>query len=190
VSTTDPARTSLAPAQLLVRGLIALALLVDAVVHLHLAPGYQLSAPSGVGAGNLFRLEAAAAIAAAVLVVVRANRAAYAAASVVALSALAAVLLYRYVNVPALGPLPAMYEPLGSPEKILSAGAEAFADVVAMAMLPRRSGQLAGPPASPPTPSSEVPEGLVEAERPKRDHASPSRDSWGHNGTCPQVKRR
>ena len=134
----------------MIRGLIALALLVDAAVHLHLAPGYQLSAPSGIGAGNLFRLEAAVALAASALILVRGNRTAYAAAFLVGLSALGAVLLYRYVNVPALGPLPAMYEPLWSTEKILSAVAEAFAAVIAAAMLLSKSGtnqEAAGVPA-------------------------------------------
>ena len=89
MSTTDQAHTLMSPARLVVRGLVALALLVDAVVHLHLAPGYQLSAPSGVGAGNLFRLESAVALAAAALVLVRGNRPSYAAAFLVGLSAVA-----------------------------------------------------------------------------------------------------
>jgi hypothetical protein len=139
MSTTDQAPTRLSPIRLVVRGLVALALLIDAAVHLHLAPGYQLSAPSGIGAGNVFRLEAAAAMAAAVLVLVRGSRISYAAAFLVGLSALGAVLLYRYVNVPALGPLPAMYEPLWSPEKILSALAEASAAVLGALMLISRS---------------------------------------------------
>jgi hypothetical protein len=141
MSTTEQAHTHTSPARLVVRGLVALALLVDAAVHLNLAPGYQLSAPSGIGAGNLFRLEAAVALAAAALVLVRGNRTSYAAAFLVGLSALGAVLLYRYVNVPALGPLPAMYEPLWSTQKILSALAEAFAAVVAAAMLISMSGK-------------------------------------------------
>ncbi|MEP7017486.1 MAG: hypothetical protein ABI899_05630 [Actinomycetota bacterium] len=120
---------------LALRGLIALAMVVDAVVHIHLSPGYQLSAPSGVGAGNLFRLEAAVAIAAALLVLVRGNRTTYAVALLVASSALAAVLLYRYLNVPAIGPLPAMYEPVWFLEKSLSAAAEATGAIVAGAAL-------------------------------------------------------
>jgi hypothetical protein len=42
-------------------------------------------------------------------------------------SALGAVLLYRYVDVEVLGPLPNMYEPLWYPEKTLSSVAEALA---------------------------------------------------------------
>jgi len=74
-------------------------------------------------------------MAAAVFVLVCGSRTAYAAAFVIGLSALGAVLLYRYANVPALGPLPAMNEPLWSPEKILSSIAEAFAAVIGAAML-------------------------------------------------------
>jgi len=124
-----PARTS--PAWLAVRAVIALALLVDAVVHLHLAPEYQLSAPDGIGGGNLFRLQAVAALAAAVFVLVRGTRISYAVAFLVAVSALGAVVLYRYVDVPRLGPLPAMYEPVWFPEKSYSAVAEAIAAIVA-----------------------------------------------------------
>lgn len=132
MSTSDHATAArMSRANLALRGVTALALLVDAVVHIRLAPGYQLSAPSGVGAGNLFRLEAAVALAAAVFVLVRGTRTAYVSAFLVALSALGAVLLYRYVNVPMLGPLPAMYEPVWFLEKSLSAVAEAIAVVAA-----------------------------------------------------------
>jgi len=122
-------------ARLVLTVVIALALLVDAVVHFRLAPGYQLSAPGGIGAGNLFRVETAVALAAAVLVLVRRTRASYAVAFFVALSALGAVILYRYVNVPMFGPLPAMYEPVWFPEKTLSAIAEASAAAAAGAAI-------------------------------------------------------
>jgi len=101
------------------------------VVHLHLAPEYQLSAPDGIGAGNLFRVQAFVALAAAVFVLVRGTRTSYVVAFLVAGSALGAVVLYRYVNVPMLGPLPAMYEPVWFPEKSLTAVAEAIAAIVA-----------------------------------------------------------
>ncbi len=135
MSAAEETRTRISPRHLAVRALVALALVVDAVVHLRLAPGYQLSAPAGIGAGNLFRLESVVALAAAVFVLVRGTLIAYAVAFLVALSALAAVLLYRYVDVPAFGPFPAMYEPVWFPEKTLSAVAEAVAVVVAGAAL-------------------------------------------------------
>ena len=114
---------------------VAAALVVDAVVHLRLAGGYQQSAPSGIGAGNLFRLEAAAAVVVAVWVLWRGSRASLLAAFAVGLSAAVAVVLYRYVDVPALGPLPAMYEPVWFVEKSVSAVAEAVAVLVAVLAL-------------------------------------------------------
>ncbi len=113
----------------------AAALVVDAVVHLRLAPGYQLAAPEGIGAGNLFRLEAVAAVLAAGFVLLRGGRAAYLVALAVAVSALASVLLYRYVDVPAWGPLPGMYEPVWFGQKVLTAVAEAAAGLLAVAAL-------------------------------------------------------
>lgn len=117
--------------RLALRATIAVALVVDAAVHLRLAPGYQQSAPTGIGAGNLFRIEAAAALVVAIWVLWRGSRAALLAAFAIAVSACAAVVFYRYVDLPALGPLPAMYEPVWFAEKALSAVAEAVAAVTA-----------------------------------------------------------
>lgn len=113
------------------RLLTALALFIDAGVHILLAPGYQAANPGGIGQGNLFLLESAAAILVAVYVLVRGSRLAYAMALVVALSAFAAVVLYRYVDIPAFGPFPAMYEPVWFFEKTLSAVAEGIGAVLA-----------------------------------------------------------
>ncbi len=111
----------------------AAALVVDAVVHLRLAGGYQLAAPGGIGMGNLFRIEAVAALVIALAVLVVGSRLTYAAAFVVALSAVVAVVLYRYVDIPAFGPLPAMYEPVWFLEKSVSAVAEGLAAITAAA---------------------------------------------------------
>lgn len=113
------------------RVLTALALFIDAGVHILLAPGYQAANPGGIGQGNLFLLESAAAIVVAVYVLVRGSKLAYAMALVVALSAFAAVVLYRYVDIPAFGPFPAMYEPVWFFEKTLSAVAEGIGAVLA-----------------------------------------------------------
>ncbi len=43
-----------------------------------------------------------------------------------------------YVDLPAIGPLPAMYEPLWFPEKAVSAAAEALAAVLAALALTRK----------------------------------------------------
>ncbi|MFF0905672.1 UNVERIFIED_CONTAM: hypothetical protein RF653_18520 [Kocuria sp. CPCC 205316] len=116
---------------LLLRVLIAAALVVTAVIHLQLAPGYQQGPHEGIGQGTLFRLQAVASLAAALYVLVRGTRPAYLIAALTALSALAAVLITRYVPLPAIGPLPAMYEPVWYPAKTLTAVAEALAAALA-----------------------------------------------------------
>jgi hypothetical protein len=113
------------------RVLTALALFVDAGVHILLAPGYQAANPGGIGQGNLFLLESAAAVRVAVYVLIRGSKVAYAMALAVLLSAFAAVMLYRYFDIPAFGPFPAMYEPVWFFEKTLSAVAEGLGAVLA-----------------------------------------------------------
>jgi hypothetical protein len=120
-----------------VRVLTALALFIDAGVHIHLAPGYQAASPGGIGQGNLFLLESAAAVLAALWVLFRGSRAAFALALMVALSAFVAVVLYRYVDLPAFGPFPAMYEPVWFFEKSLSAVAEGAGALLAAVGLVR-----------------------------------------------------
>jgi hypothetical protein len=112
---------------------VAAGLVVSAVIHVQLAPGYQQAAPGGVGQGTLFLIQAGTATLAAVFVLLRGTRMAFAAAAVVALSSLAAVILYRYVQVPALGPLPSMYEPVWYTAKVITALAEAAAGTLAVA---------------------------------------------------------
>ena len=143
MSTREAARRkpmSRRPMDLLLRLLVAAALVIDAVVHFDLASGYQLGAPGGIGEGNLFRLEGAAAILVALYVLVRGSRPAYAAAVIVAGSAFIAVLLYRYVDIPAIGPLPSMYEPVWFFEKTLSAVAEGLGGVLAAVGFIRQRG--------------------------------------------------
>lgn len=108
----------------LLRIVTAAALVVDAVVHLRLASNYALAYPDGIGGGTMFRIEAAVAIIAAIYVLVRGSRTSYAVSFLVAASALGAVLLYRYVEVPSIGPIPSMYEPIWFYEKTLTAIAE------------------------------------------------------------------
>lgn len=120
------------------RVLVPAALAIDAVVHLQLASFYQISAQGGIGQGNLFRIEAAAAIVVGLYVLIRGSRPAYAAAFIVAAGGLAAVLLYRYINIPAFGPFPAMYEPVWFFQKSLSAAAQGAGAVLAAVGLFRR----------------------------------------------------
>jgi hypothetical protein len=122
----------------------AAALGIDAVVHWQNAPAYD-AVGTIITQGTLFRAEAVAAVAAGLLVLLRPRASSWLAALMVAGSALGAVLLYRYVDVGSLGPLPDMYENTWQvPGKLLSAYAEGAAVVLAglglmAAVLARRS---------------------------------------------------
>jgi hypothetical protein len=119
---------------LALRLLTAAALVVDAVVHFQMAGTYTYAGSGGwLNEGTLFRAEATVAILAALLVLTLGNRLAYAVALLVAASAFAAVMLYRYVDVPAIGPLPSMYEPIWYAQKTLSAVAEGIGALLAAA---------------------------------------------------------
>jgi hypothetical protein len=110
----------------------ATTLAVDAYVHFHDARFYDSVATSVLSQGMLFRVEAALAIALGLMLLLRPRRVYWAAALLVAASALGAVLLYRYVDVGALGPLPNMYEPTWAlPGKLASAWAEAAGTALA-----------------------------------------------------------
>jgi len=115
-----------------IRLLVVAALAVDAYVHFDLADEMQLAAPGGIGGGTLFAIQAGAAIAAAVLLLLTGSRLAYVLAALVALSALVPVLLYTYVNLPALGPVPSLYDPTWYTAKVVSVVAEAVAVVLAV----------------------------------------------------------
>src|SRR4051812_48301318 len=109
----------------------AAALGIDAAVHALNASAYD-AVKATLSQGALFRVEAGLAVAVGLLVLVRPRRSSWVAALGVAASALAAVLLYRYVDVGALGPLPDMYENTWQvPGKLLSAYAEGAAVVLA-----------------------------------------------------------
>jgi hypothetical protein len=116
----------------LLRLVTAAALAMDAYVHADLAPGYDFSGGT-ITQGELFRIEAGAAALAALLVIVAGRRrAVWAFALVVAAAGLAAVLVYRYVDVGAFGPFPDMYEPIWYAEKTRSAYAEGIGTVTAL----------------------------------------------------------
>jgi hypothetical protein len=118
----------------------ATALGIDALVHWQNASAYD-AVTATISQGELFRVEAAVAVAVGLLVLVRPRPSSWVAALAVAASALAAVLLYRYVDVGALGPLPDMYENTWQvPGKLLSAYAEAAAVVlVGLGLLTHRT---------------------------------------------------
>ena len=109
----------------------AAALGVDAAVHWQNASAYD-AVKATLSQGELFRVEAALAVVVGVLVLVRPRPSSWVTALGVGASALAAVLLYRYVDLGALGPLPDMYENTWQvPGKLLSAYAEGAAVVLA-----------------------------------------------------------
>ena len=120
-------------ASLVLAVIAAVGLGYDAKVHLHLAKTYDPIGGS-ITQGGLFRVEAVVAILVAVAVLLSDKRMVWAAAGLTGLAGVGAVLLYRYVDVGAIGPIPDMYEPVWFAEKTHSAIAEG---VVAVAWLLR-----------------------------------------------------
>jgi hypothetical protein len=121
------------PWQLWTAGVITAAgLAIDAYVHFDLAPVYG-EVSGTINEGVLFRIEAVLSILTAVAVLVTGRRAAYVAAVVVGASALAVMLVARYVDLGPLGPFPDLYDPVWFPEKLLAAFAEGVATVAAIA---------------------------------------------------------
>lgn len=122
------------------RVLAAAGLAVDAYVHAKLADQYD-GVVASISQGDLFRIEAGLASLAALLVLVWRRMPADAFAFLVAAGGLALLLIYRYVDVGELGPVPDMYEPLWNSDKTLSLVAEAVAAVATGLLLltsPRR----------------------------------------------------
>ena len=108
---------------------------VDAYVHINLASTYDAVKSSSVSQGELFRVEGVVAAVAAFALILRPRRYTALFALLVTAGGLAAVLVYRYVNVGALGPLPNMYEPVWYTKKSLSAWAEGVAALAALALV-------------------------------------------------------
>jgi hypothetical protein len=117
------------PLSLLLAGLTAAGLAYDAKVHLHLAKSYDPIGGS-ITQGGLFRVEAVVAILVALAVLASDKRLVWAAAGLTGLAGVAAVVLYRYVDVGSIGPIPNMYEPVWFGEKTHSAIAEGLVAVL------------------------------------------------------------
>ncbi len=119
---------------------VVVALAIDAFVHFDLASNFAQVKTSTLSQADLFRVEGVVAIIAALAVLVRPHRLTAAFAFLVAASATVAVVLYRYVDVGAIGPLPNMYDPYWQPTgKWLSAIAEIVAAVAALLLFLRMS---------------------------------------------------
>ncbi|MCW2943668.1 MAG: hypothetical protein JWR24_385 [Actinoallomurus sp.] len=114
---------------LILRLLVVAGLVVDAYVHFHLAG--DVGSTGTLSEGTLFWIQGAVAAVVAVLLLVRARPLPYAIAFLVGGSAFGAVLLYRYVDVGAIGPLPDMYEPIWYAEKVVTTVAEGVVTVAA-----------------------------------------------------------
>lgn len=125
----------------------AAALGVSAYVHLRIAlERPPLYADGQVTLSGMFILQGLAALAVVAWVLVRGDRLAWLAFGVVALASLVALVLSVYVQIPAVGPFPTLYEPLWYPDKYLAAASAAAAvavAVIAVLLLRRPRGRTA-----------------------------------------------
>lgn len=110
-------------------------LAIDAYVHFDLASDYDPVKTSTLSQGDLFRVEGAVAILAALVLLARPRRYTAAFAALVAASGAAALWVYRYYNIGKLGPFPNMYEPLWYPKKTSAAIAEIVAALTAVGLI-------------------------------------------------------
>lgn len=118
--------------------IVVVGLAIDAYVHYHLASAFRHNKTSVLSEADLFRAEATVAVIAGLALLLRPNRYTAGFAFLVAAAGTAAVLVYRYVNIGAFGPIPAMYDPFWAPaEKNLSAIAEGVAAVAALVLVVR-----------------------------------------------------
>ena len=120
------------------RAATAAALIIDAIVHLQDAHFYDANTGALLDQGQLFRIQAVAAIIVALAVLVWPRWPSWLLAFLVAASACAAVVTYNYVDVGPVFGLPNMYEPSwGPPGKVFSAWAEGAGALLALTGLIR-----------------------------------------------------
>lgn len=122
---------ALPAADLGLRVVAAAGLLVSAYIHLQLAPGYALIGEQ-VTEGTLFRLQAVAAVLAALALVARRARLSWLPTVLVAAGSLVALVGSVYVAVPAIGPFPPVYEPVWYAEKVVAVLSVAVALIAAL----------------------------------------------------------
>lgn len=116
-------------------GVAVVGLAIDAYVHLDLASAFEHVKTSTISQADLFRVEAVAAIIAALGLLIRLRSYTAGFAFLVAAAGLVAVVVYRYVDVGAFGPVPNMYDPYWAPTgKWVSAIAEAAAAIASAAL--------------------------------------------------------
>jgi hypothetical protein len=97
---------------------------ISAYVHLHLADMYR-GLGDTITQRGLFYAQGIVAIVVGLWLLATGMRLAWWASALVGAGSFAAVMLYRYVDVGAIGPLPNMNDPTWTTEKALSAVAEA-----------------------------------------------------------------
>jgi hypothetical protein len=112
---------------------VVVGLAIDAFVHYDLASAFANNKTSTLSEADLFRVEATAAVVAAVALIVRPRRYTAGFAFLVALAGTVAVIVYRYVDVGSFGPIPDMYDPYWAPaEKNISLIGEVVATVAGL----------------------------------------------------------
>ncbi len=116
--------------------LTALALVVNAVIHLQLAGPFDAITGTLIGQGWLFRIQAIVNIAVAILLIVVRRPWVAAAAAVVAAGGLALILITVAVplDLTSVG-LPVLYEPLWYPQKTISAIVQGLAILTAAVLI-------------------------------------------------------
>ncbi len=116
--------------------LTALALVVNAVIHLQLAGPFDAITGTLIGQGWLFRIQAIVNIAVAILLIVVRRPWVAVAAAVVAAGGLALILITVAVplDLTVLG-LPVLFEPLWYPQKTIAAIVQALAIVTAAVLI-------------------------------------------------------
>lgn len=127
-TTATPTRTDVSSiAAVALRVLGAAALGISAYVHLHLASHPFNPAPGTITQARLFYAQGVVAAVVGLALLATGNRYVWWLAALVGASSFAAVMLYTYVDVGKIGPMPNMNDPgwIPSPEKALSAIAEA-----------------------------------------------------------------
>jgi hypothetical protein len=127
--------------------LAVVGLIIDAVVHFDLASAFADVKTSTISQADLFRIEGVVALVVAAALLLLPRRSTALAVFVVAASAAVAVIVYRYVDVGKIGPIPNMYDPYWAPVgKWLSAVAEIVAALAAAALLALPTGTRAETP--------------------------------------------
>lgn len=116
-------------------GVVVIGLGIDAYTHLDLAHEFSFNSTGTVNEGVLFQLEAAVAIVSALLILYRQTLLTAGFAVLVAGGGAALLVVYRYVDVGKIGPVPNMYEPIWFTEKEVSLVGELIAVAGALALI-------------------------------------------------------